>query len=404
MTSPLILFNRSLLDRLSGLAPLNITGTLPEYAADVAYSNRLQINNAVGACTVEWLGGELPPGATVWVDNTTHEVVVEWPPYAVPSPTMTDVPNGDVGLGVAGMRLGAGWSINTAGVMTGPNSLQYDGAGSSTVVWPMVPCAPGTSVTATIDVKQGASSAGNVAARVALVFYDANRAQIPGAWEGNIISNGAHGAIAASTVTAVSPPGTAYSAIAANATRKRQNKPLWVDTARWNLAYPTGTPGEEDFALSIRVLDSVGRVAYWSGTLSELYTYFTSRPFAEVLPVADFITSGLAITGGEFRIPPPPYTAWPAESITATLSILGGTLAQPLRSYVSPVEGLASSVSITGGELRQTLKSYTQYAPEAVTASAALTGGSLAVKLIQYNNYAAEVITSSVAITGGTLA
>src|SRR3546814_3768796 len=67
-------------DKSIGSKLLYIDGILPDSPQDDAYEGRLQIHNAVGACSVKILSSEnLPVGASVYVDNSNSQVVVAWP-------------------------------------------------------------------------------------------------------------------------------------------------------------------------------------------------------------------------------------------------------------------------------------------------------------------------------------
>ena len=70
---------------------LRVTGSLADWLPGSDYSSRLSIGGAIGTCTVTVLdGSQLPPSATVAVDNGTREVVVSWPSYGPAMPL--DIP------------------------------------------------------------------------------------------------------------------------------------------------------------------------------------------------------------------------------------------------------------------------------------------------------------------------
>ena len=75
------LYDRPDLTQKFGKLALYVAGTLPGAFIDEAYEGRLQIHNAIGACSAELINGAVPPGGGVYVDNDTHEVVVTWPAY-----------------------------------------------------------------------------------------------------------------------------------------------------------------------------------------------------------------------------------------------------------------------------------------------------------------------------------
>ncbi len=284
MTSPLILFNRSSADRLAGLPPMSVTGTLPGYNFDVAYVGRLQINNAVGDCTVEVLpDSQLPDGYSVWVDNATHEVVVQFPAYT-PAPVYVPVQNGDLELGSAGVLRGAGWEIGQFGVTTnGSWSARYMGGGQASILWPRAKVNPGDTITATIDLNHGPGDKGSVGGSVVLYFYDASGKLIqdsPGPGGGTWSRNG----WITSSVTATAPAASKTVSAGASATRFRQNKPFYVDNARWNLVTTAGISSTQDLFVHVRVRDSAGRSADWSGWIYGSDTYYATNPIAGAWP------------------------------------------------------------------------------------------------------------------------
>lgn len=340
MTSPLILFNRSSADRLAGLPPLSVTGALPGYSFDVAYTGRLQINNAVGDCTVEILpDSQLPDGYSVWVDNATHEVVVQFPAYT-PAPVYVPVQNGGMEEGPAGVSCGAGWKVGQypgLGTITGLWSAAYTGAGQASITWPRERVKKGDTITASIDIRQGASDAGAVGGSVVLYFYDMYGSLI-GDFPGNGVWSGSGSSTAASNVTA-SAPADGYACVGASATRKRQNKPLYVDNARWNLVTTAGIAGDVDIFLHVRVRDSAGRTADWSGWIAEKFVYYTSNLYG--------------VIGSE------------------ALSVVGSIQAFSLRESPRADSGESLGVfpSVTLFSLASTTKTYTDSEPLGITPS-----------------------------------
>lgn len=96
-----------------------------------------------------------------------------------------------------------------------------------------IACTPGESITATCQVQQGASDAGNAGAQILLRFYDGANALIQ-EFPGNLMENGSGGAWHPSTVTASAPAATASVRIAVRMRRVQQNQPFWVDAFTWN--------------------------------------------------------------------------------------------------------------------------------------------------------------------------
>ncbi|CAD7375029.1 toxin-antitoxin system YwqK family antitoxin [Xanthomonas arboricola] len=105
---------------------------------------------------------------------------------------------------------------------------------------------PGRSVTASVMVQQGASSAGDASAQVLIVWYDADGNMLPGglgsSWSsGNVVDSGSGGAWHKSSVTATVPPGAAFMTIGASALKGAGGNPLWVDDFQWT--YTPVEPG-----------------------------------------------------------------------------------------------------------------------------------------------------------------
>lgn len=409
MTSHHILFTRPLALRYVGQPALRVDGYLDGYVAGQAYEGRLQIVNNIGDCTVQWLSGTMPPGTTVRVDNSTSEVVVAWPAYQVPDPDTTVVPNGSFEDGDVQWSKGAGWLIGSGSgfdAYDGTWSAAYTGRGTSSLEGTKVPVVVGTSITASVQIQQGASSKGNVVAAVLLIWYDAYGNMLPGgeghSWNtGNIVRSGSNGAWHISTVTATAPAGAFQVAIGVTANRKRQNKRLWADQARWNHSFPTGQNSDDDYCLVLLVRDSAGREALWEGCVGEQAVYYTTQPYPIVMPV-EGLQAGMDVTGGMVRVPPTfgfmdsvgnasvtilggelrplvqAYSAWPPEAIgNASMTILAGEIRQIQKSYTVPVESITPAMSITGGTLRVILVQYT-IPPESITPAATITGGTLA--------------------------
>ncbi|MGO1069317.1 hypothetical protein [Lysobacter sp. CA199] len=127
--------------------------------------------------------------------------------------------------------------VSSTDKFQGAKSLEFPAGPFGTHVFEhedYVPCAPGTSVTASCMVQQGASSNGKVGGNVDIWFYDAAHNRIGGA-NGNNVNSGSGGSWQRSSVTTNAPAGTAFVRIAGHATRAGENKPLWIDSFAWNL-------------------------------------------------------------------------------------------------------------------------------------------------------------------------
>lgn len=305
---------------------MTITGVLEDYLVGEAYESRLDINNSIGRCTVEILGeSSLPPGASVRVDNVTKEVVVKWAAHEEVEGER-DVPNGSFEDGDDGTwNKGAGWTIGTgAGYSTqsGTYSARFASvttAGSELLGVP-VPAQPGDSIRLVGQVAQGASSKGNAGAQVALVFTNLSGSTLLRK-DGGMVSSSSGGAWKPSVAEETAPANTAFVQVVVKAFRKSENKPLWVDSLRWDHTYTIGQNDDgETYFLSIKVTDAENRTAYWSGSIE---AGLADGTLIEYLPTA-------------------------ISQSTVFSSRLGTTA--NMRDDLSVVSGAATSTGTSGGE------------------------------------------------------
>jgi hypothetical protein len=268
---------------------MTITGVLEDYLVGEAYESRLDINNSIGRCTVEILGeSSLPSGTSVRVDNVTKEIVVKWAAHEAVEGDRA-VPNGSFEDGDDGTwNKGSGWTIGTgAGYSTqsGTYSARFASvttAGSELLGVP-VPAKPGDRIRLVGQVQQGASSKGNAGAQVALVFSNLGGSTLLRKY-GGMVSSGSGGAWGASVAEETAPAETAFVRVLVKAFRKSENKPLWVDSLRWDHTYTIGQNDDgESYFLSIKVTDAENRVAYWSGWIEAGLAYGT---LTEYLPTS----------------------------------------------------------------------------------------------------------------------
>lgn len=238
------------------LTPLTIDGDLPVFYLGNAFEGRIPFEGEIGDVVVESWTGELPPGATVTIDNTTKDLVVAWPAYQAENiDNPVPIPNADFSE-VGGWSLGSGWSIS-GGVAF------YTAHGDARIVSDTLsPVPPGRTITVSCDVFQGASSANACGGAVRLVWFDINRAWISEN-EGNIIKTSEGPTL--STLTASAPLNAAYVAPAANAFRRRQNKEMHIDNFAWNHYTTVGGNTATTYCITVRIRDEAARTADWSG-------------------------------------------------------------------------------------------------------------------------------------------
>ena len=278
------LYSRPLMADASA-TEMTVTGLLEGYVAGEAYESRLDINNSRGRCTVEILQSTLPSGATVRVDNVSKEVVVKWPAQEeVTGPR--EVPNGsfesgDDGTWVRGKANGgAGWDIGSGSgfvAQSGTHSARFSGVTTeaSDLLGPVVPAKLNDRIRLVGQVQQGASAKGNAGARVSLLYRDIE-GNLLSRFDGNMVSSGSGGKWNASVAEGTAPLNTAGVQVAITGFRKRENKPLWVDSITWDHRYVIGQNDDSTYFLRIRVRDAENRVAYWEGTIDEFGVFLTS--------------------------------------------------------------------------------------------------------------------------------
>ncbi|WP_267125761.1 DUF6531 domain-containing protein, partial [Xanthomonas sacchari] len=142
--------------------------------------------------------------------------------------------------------LGESWSIRqvTDGgqAHTGTWGARFDGTRNgpqSITNKKRIAVLPGQTATASVQVQQGGSSAGDAAARVLIIWYDGDGNMLPGgedkSWSGgNLVDSGSNGEWKKSSVTVKVPPGAAYMGIGASA-KKNPGAALNVDDFTWGL-------------------------------------------------------------------------------------------------------------------------------------------------------------------------
>lgn len=274
--------------------PLYITGVLPEITPRLAYEGRLQIHNAIGRCSVQIMPGSdpLPPGSTVYIDHATQQIVVAWPEY---SQYVTPLENPGFETGdTSGWTFvpRGGWRapiIDTAYRYEGARSLKWPGGrgmgsegGIEVEAWnnTIGPCLPGQRVTTRFRGMYNPAGHNFGSQYRALVrFVDAAGNPIGASQRGQVIKGrGQNGRWKDASVSASGPSGTAGVQLGAWLTGS--NAATWMDAASWDVPSEIGVARVGVYRLVLRVRDSAGRTAIWSGVLGELTVYFTSHLYA----------------------------------------------------------------------------------------------------------------------------
>lgn len=167
-------------------------------------------------------------------------------PITGAAPASAAITNAGFESGDVNWTKGTGWTIGqepSFDAFAGTWAAQFTTGTNSYLQSTFIAAvSPGTSITASCMVQQGASSAGTVGAAVVLEWLDAANALVSRS-EGNFVSDGSGGAWNQSSVTAVCPSAASNVRIAARGNRTSQTEPLWVDNFTWNLvsqALPAG--------------------------------------------------------------------------------------------------------------------------------------------------------------------
>lgn len=259
------IFDRPDLDQRGARLAMYITGSFANGKPSEAYEGRLQVHNGVGGLTVEQIDGDkLPNGASLYMDGS--EVVVSWPAYAEASAV---IPNPGFELGDTAWLKGPGWSIGTDGPIVGSQSARYGETQGDSLIenTARYPVNPGVPITATCQVRQGASAAGNAGAAVQLQWRREDGTLL-GTSEGNAVMSASKNRVYPSTITAVPIAGAALVNVASRGIRRRENKPLFIDSFVWDLLQITGINIEKVLAVTLRIRDSSGQSVLWSGTIA----------------------------------------------------------------------------------------------------------------------------------------
>ncbi|UZV39776.1 tail fiber protein [Xanthomonas phage NED111] len=361
---------------------LSVTGVLEGYTAGEAYESRLSINNPVGRCTVEVIESTLPSGAAVRVDNITKEVVVKWAAFTEVVDEETLVPNGDFEAGDDGTWVpgggsnGEGWSIGTGSdydTDSGVYSARFANikTGGSDLLNPLIPAEVNDYIRCTAEVQQGASSKGKAGARVSIIYRREDGTELQRNW-GNMVSSGSNGNWHQSVAEGAAPKDTKYVQVVLSAFRSKQNKPLWVDTVKWNHKYVLGQNDDSSYFLSIKVTDGLNRVAYWSGRIEEQGIYVTSKLYPFYQFDAAMLTSSFAGYSNIDMLPP-------VDSTLVGSSFVSWEVRSSRQDYVASPEYAELGSSFVGWEIKSIRKEY-----DAGSESAKVTSGFISFTLKQH--------------------
>ena len=378
-----------------------ISGFLQGYFPGEQYEGRLQINNSIGDCVVYVLAGsKLPDGASVWVDQVTKEIVVQWLPA---SPTLVNtVPNGDIEA-PGGWNMGGGWSWNNDGHhISGSYALKnVDFKGHSTVVsTALVPVLGSIHVNAQCLVWQRGDQGGWAGDGMLLSWYDESR---------NLISTTSstsnepseYQTWHISKVSTVSPPNAAYVAAGAELTRHSNNTPIYVDDFTWDVYYLQGQDTDEEYPINLMVVDSLNRKATWSGTIAESFEYETSALYP-LTTIVEKIHSGMpALTDGFLGLG---LITPPAEGAKSTMRLVGGALVSTTTfGTINTTTLINTTLKLQGGSFVQAVSYGTAQSHADVKTTLKLQAGALTYAASYFTQPASESVKTTLRLVGGTL-
>lgn len=183
--------------------------------------------------------------APLWQAGTLYPNGSIVQPQTVAPPVSTTIPNPGFESGDVDWDKDAGWTINNTGEsFTGSWSAEFNATATDRKITgqTLIPVVPGQSITLTCQVQQGASSAGQAGARVALAWFDAADVELSESL-GNLVDSASGGAWRQSSVTGIAPAGAAKVAQRAIGFRNSGSAALWVDTFAWNYVAPASLSG-----------------------------------------------------------------------------------------------------------------------------------------------------------------
>lgn len=296
MANHLFLFGKPL-GKPRELPDLEVTGTLPGYKVGIEYEGKLSILNSVGRCKVDIVESDLPPGAYAVVDQIAKKVVVRWPAYQPPTIEETSIVNGDFNTGdLSGWQPTSKWQVakyDTTGVgLTGwewdnarainnypDHATEYplgnkaafytapDSIGSLVSI--SYPVSYGQTITAKSTWDQGPSNKRNNSEYTVLRFSDDNGNPRGSEVLGNVIHDLTNTQLHTSSVSAAVPFGATKMTVILRVERRRYARPVVVDNVKVSgLSYSVGNlDPDKVFSVTLRVTDSLNRVALWSGEI-----------------------------------------------------------------------------------------------------------------------------------------
>ena len=243
-----------------------VSGVLKPAKVAKAYSSDLKASGHVGPLEAVQVGGDTLPGGHT-ISTSGDLITISWPEYAENNSVIN---NSSFDNLLTGWDPGPGW-IAASGHISPPFCAAFSGVSGTSPLSSKSRYPVGTAViNCSCRVEQGASSAGNAGAGVCLEYRDSD-GEVVARHTGEMIMSGSNGAVKTSSL--VSDPSTVSGAVTVNigciGTRKKENHEVFVDDFKWDHKSPSvGVNHERTYNITIKVTDSAGRVAFWSGSVS----------------------------------------------------------------------------------------------------------------------------------------
>lgn len=265
----------------SGKPTMWIDGAYDDYVPGEPYEGSVDIHGSTGLMKVQVLGANLPPGASVFIDQFKKAVVVKWLKYSPPTQEVKGVPNGsfedDSFWEITGpdtpARIETGWSPNGKGNLTYRDQKgEYKVYGA----W-----APVSSRTRQIEIRgkveHGKSSKGNASCGVGLAWYDENKQPVREDM-GSIVDNGGKGNwYNTSGIYSAHEANIKYVRPMIKFNRRKQNHPIHIGQVEWDHAYVEGYDEDDILWVEVEVTDSLGNKARHKGNIEVTGTYMISQ-------------------------------------------------------------------------------------------------------------------------------
>lgn len=253
--------------------PLGLVGTMVPYDRGEEYETRLDILNQIGDCTVEVLSStNLPAGASIWVDNPSKEVVIQWPAFTEPD-TEIPVPNGNFEAGYDNSwiinNIPMQWTIEVGVGETGQGGVYKNLAGRDKLLSSyLLPVLEGYDFDVSGRFNMGDNVSGSIEASIGIEFYGPDLYYVSEE-NGNVVTpdTGVGWQTSSFTYTA---PADGFIRVFVDVNRLADNNPVFFDNIEWDYVGTTGSEDPYTITLELRITDSAQRTADWEGSVEAI--------------------------------------------------------------------------------------------------------------------------------------